>query len=131
MKKRKITHNDLSSFEKLCYLAKRLRGKNGCPWDKKQTIESIFKCMQEEVDEVSDAIKNNDFENLKEELGDVLFQIVMISQIAEEKKLFDINDVIENIDKKIISRHTWVFGDEKANTPEEALELWKKNKKKE
>ncbi len=131
MKKRKTKPNNSSSFEKLSYLAKCLRGENGCPWDKKQTIKSIFKCLESEIEEVRDAIKNKDNENLKEELGDVLFQIIMISQIAEEENLFDINDVIANIDKKIISRHTWVFGNDKAKTPEEALKLWNKNKKKE
>lgn len=119
------------TFKDLCDLASKLRSETGCPWDKKQTIKSMLKCMEEEVDEVSQAIKKGDHENLREELGDVLFQIVMIAQIAKENGYFKVDDVIKDIDKKIRSRHTWVFGKEKAHTAEEALEMWRKNKEKE
>lgn len=119
------------TFKDLCVLASKLRSKTGCPWDRKQTIKSMLKCIEEEVDEVSQAIKKGDHENLREELGDVLFQVVMIAQIAKENGYFKIDDVIKDIDKKIRSRHTWVFGKEKAHTPEEALEMWRKNKEKE
>ena len=117
------------TFKNLCDLAAKLRSKTGCPWDRKQTIDSMLKCIEDEVTEVRQAIKNGDHKNLKEELGDVLFQIVMISQIAKENGYFKIDDVIKGIDKKIRSRHTWVFGRDKAKTPEEALEMWRKNKK--
>jgi tetrapyrrole methylase family protein/MazG family protein len=119
------------TFKNLCELASKLRSKTGCPWDRKQTIDSMLICVEEEVAEVRQAIENGDHKNLKEELGDVLFQIVMISQIAKENKYFKIDDVIAGIDKKIRSRHTWVFGKDKAKTPEEALEMWRKNKEKE
>ena len=112
-------------------LAQKLRSPLGCPWDRKQTIASMLKYIDEEVEEVRQAIENGDHDNLKEELGDVLFQIVMISQIAKENKYFDLDDVITNIYKKITSRHTWVFGKDKAKTPEEAVKMWKRNKKKE
>lgn len=116
------------TFKDVCGLAAKLRGKTGCPWDKAQTIDSMLKCIEEEVGEVHQAIENGDHKNLREELGDVLFQVVMIAQIAKENKYFNIDDVIKDIDKKIRSRHTWVFGKDKAKTAEEALEMWRKNK---
>jgi len=122
---------DKKTFEKLCKLAEVLRGENGCPWDKKQTISTMLKYLEEEVAEVREAIEKSDHRNLSEELGDVLFQLIMIAQIAKEKGEFSIEDVIEKIDHKIISRHSWVFGDDKVSTAEEALVQWKKNKKKE
>ncbi len=112
-------------------LAEILRSDKGCPWDRKQTIESMLKHLDEEVHEIREAVEKSDFQNLREEIGDVLFQLVMIVQIAKEHKHFTMEDVIAGIEKKIIDRHTWVFGDDKADTPEEALELWKRNKQKE
>ncbi len=112
-------------------LAEKLRSETGCPWDRKQTIHSMLEYVDEEIHEVKEAIENGDHENLKEELGDVIFQLVMIAQIAREQGYFEMDDVIEMIDKKIRSRHTWVFGKDKALTPEEAVKKWKENKKKE
>ena len=119
------------TLEYLMHLARELRSETGCPWDREQTIASLLEHMEGEVHEVRQAIENGDHENLREELGDVLFQIVMISQIAKEKGYFKMTDVVKDIGTKIVSRHTWVFGDDKANTPEEALALWRKNKEKE
>lgn len=119
------------TFNYLCKLAAKLRSKTGCPWDREQTILSMMQCIKEESDEVCQAIKNGDHENLKEELGDVLFQIVMIAQIAKEHKYFTMDQVLKEISKKIVSRHTWVFGKDKAKTPQEAIAMWKKNKAKE
>lgn len=119
---RKIT------FQSICKLAAKLRSNTGCPWDRAQTISTMLKCIKEEAGEVCQAIENGDHENLKEELGDVLFQVVMIAQIAKEHKYFTIDEVLKEIDYKIRSRHTWVFGKDKANTPEEAIAMWKKNK---
>ena len=118
-------------FQNLLNLAEVLRGENGCPWDKKQTVKSMVKHLQSEVDEIKEAIENNDNENLSEEIGDVLFQLIMMTQIAKEDNSFNFNDIFKKIDHKIRSRHTWVFGDDKAETAEEALKLWKKNKEKE
>jgi uncharacterized protein YabN with tetrapyrrole methylase and pyrophosphatase domain len=120
-----------STFNDLKKLAEKLRSPTGCPWDRKQTIASMLEYVDNEVSEVREAIENGDHENLKEELGDVLFQIVMISQIAKEKGYFELDEVVEGIYKKIRSRHTWVFGKDKARTPEEALKMWKKNKEQE
>ncbi len=121
----------MKNFKKLCDLAAKLRSDTGCPWDRAQTISSMLECIKEEADEVCQAIQNGDHENLKEELGDVLFQVVMIAQIAKEHGYFEMEDVIAVISEKIISRHTWVFGKDKAATPEEAIAIWKKNKEKE
>lgn len=112
-------------------LAKKLRSDTGCPWDREQTIATMLKCLEDEAHEVRQAIENGDHENLKEELGDLLFQIIMIAQIAEEHGYFNMGQVMNDIHKKIVSRHTWVFGEEKAKTPEEAVAMWKRNKEKE
>ncbi len=116
------------TFEDLCKLAEKLRSKTGCPWDRNQTIVTMLKCIKDETEEVCQAIEKGDHENLCEELGDVLFQIAMIAQIAREEKYFDIDQVLKGIDHKIRSRHTWVFGRDKAKTPAEAIAMWNKNK---
>ncbi|MBI2634669.1 nucleotide pyrophosphohydrolase [Candidatus Peregrinibacteria bacterium] len=117
------------TFEDLCRLAEKLRSDTGCPWDRTQTVSSMLECVDEEADEVCGAIKKEDYENLEEELGDLLFQIIMISQIAKENGHFNIDGVIAAIENKIISRHTWVFGKDKAETPDEAIAMWKENKR--
>ena len=118
----------MSNFEQLLKLTKKLRGPDGCPWDKTQTFESLIKDLYGEVDELGEAIKNKDMDNLEEELGDTCFSLALIMQIGIDEKLFTPKSIFERITKKIIARHTWVFGDDKVKTPEEALELWKKNK---
>lgn len=112
----------------LLKLAKTLRKK--CPWDKKLTMADVPKLLIEESEEIREAIEKKDWKNLKEEIGDVLFNLCMLMTIAEEKKHFKADDVLKSCHDKIVERHTWVFGNDKAKTPEEALELWKKNKKK-
>lgn len=109
-----------------------LRGPNGCPWDKKQTHESLIKCLQNESQELIDAINNKDDENMKEELGDVLLQVLIHSQIAAEAGKFTIDDVIQGLYDKLHRRHPHVFGEHaKAASPEEALAVWREMKKKE
>ena len=109
-----------------------LRGPHGCPWDKKQTHESLIKCLQNESQELIDAINNKDDENMKEELGDVLLQVLMHSQIAAEEGKFTIDDVIQGLYDKLHRRHPHVFGDHAhAASAEEALALWKEAKRKE
>ncbi len=115
-------------FKNLVEIAAKLRAEGGCPWDREQSIASMAPKILEEGQEVMEAVEKEDWENLEEELGDVLFNLVMISQIASEEGKFTINSVLEKIADKLISRHTWVFGDEKAATAEEALALWNKNK---
>ncbi len=109
-----------------------LRGPNGCPWDKKQTHETLIKCLRNETQELVEAIEKKDDENMKEELGDVLLQVLMHSQIAAEEGKFTIDDVIQGLYDKLHRRHPHVFGDHaQAATPEEALALWKEMKQKE
>ncbi len=108
-----------------------LRGPNGCPWDKKQTHESLIKNLREETEELIAAIEKKDPENMKEELGDVLLQVLMHAQIAKEEGLFSIEDVIQGLYDKLHYRHPHVFGDVKAKSAEEALAVWKEMKKKE
>lgn len=120
-----------NSFEELVQTFAILRGPNGCPWDKKQTHESLIKCLREESEELITAIQNKDVENMKEELGDVLLQVLFHSQISKENGLFDINDVIQGLYNKLHVRHPHVFGEHaKANSPEEALSIWREMKKK-
>lgn len=121
-----------TSFEELKQTIATLRGPDGCPWDKKQTHESLIKCLQNESQELIDAIHHKDDENMKEELGDVLLQVLMHAQIAQEEGKFSIDDVVAYLDEKLHRRHPHVFGDHpKAATDEEALAIWREMKKKE
>ena len=121
-----------NTFEELVETFAVLRGPNGCPWDKKQTHESLIKNMREEAEELVAAIEKKDVENMKEELGDVLLQVLLHAQIAKEEGLFTIDDVIQGLYDKLHRRHPHVFGDHaKAASPEEALAVWKEMKQKE
>ena len=118
----------MSSFKRLQKLAKKLRSPTGCPWDRSRTMEDMAESIEEEAEEIQEAFKKKDWKNLREELGDVLFNIILTAQIAEEEGKFTMKEILEDIDHKIVSRHTWVFGKDKAKTPEEALAMWRKNK---
>ncbi len=120
-----------NSFQKLIDIGKKLRSPEGCPWDRKQPLEHWAKYIGKELAELKTALKNRDRENVQEELGDILFNIVMMAVVAEEKQWFAVEKFLNGVAKKIIRRHTWVFGKHKVNSAEEALEQWKKNKKKE
>jgi len=119
------------SFCNLVETLQKLRGPNGCPWDKAQTHKSLIKCLKEESQEVINAIENNDDENLKEELGDLLLQALFHALIAQQEKRFTLKEVIDGLNNKLIKRHPHVFGSAKASTPEEALAQWKAAKLKE
>ena len=108
-----------------------LRGENGCPWDKVQTHQSIKKSLIEECYEAIDALDNGTDKDFANELGDVLLQVVFHARIAEERNAFDFDDVVNEICTKLITRHTHVFGPDKAGNVDEALTNWEKNKKKE
>ncbi len=108
-----------------------LRSENGCPWDKVQTHESIRPSLIEETYEVADAIDKKDMLSLKEELGDVLLQVVFHAQIENEKGTFDFDDICDGICRKLIHRHPHVFGDVKADTPDEVLSNWDEIKREE
>ncbi|MBE5756828.1 MAG: nucleotide pyrophosphohydrolase [Clostridiales bacterium] len=120
---------DKHDLKELIEIVSILRSKDGCEWDRAQTFESMKTCLANESQEVLEAIDNKDYENLKEELGDVLLQVIMNAEIAKEQQLFDINDVVQVLCEKLIRRHPHVFGDEKRPTNDkEALALWKKVK---
>ena len=102
----------------------RLRAPDGCPWDRKQTHETMKECLLEEAGEVITAIDNKDDDNLCEELGDLLLQVVMHAQIASEEGRFTMDDVIQGISEKMIRRHPHVFGNAKVSSVEEGLALW-------
>jgi MazG family protein len=106
-----------------------LRSPVGCEWDRAQDFDSMRECLKNESQEVIDAIDKKDYNNLKEELGDVLLQVVMNAEIASEEGLFDFGDVVQTLCEKLIRRHPHVFGDEpRPTTPEESLALWRKVK---
>jgi XTP/dITP diphosphohydrolase/tetrapyrrole methylase family protein/MazG family protein len=102
----------------------RLRAPNGCPWDREQTHASLTRCLLEETAELIDTIDEGDMAHMREELGDVLLQVVMHAQIAKEAGHFDIGDVAADINAKLIRRHPHVFGEAKAETSAEVLVKW-------
>ena len=118
----------VEKFLKLIDILEKLRGEHGCPWDKKQTHTSLMKYLFEEANEYNEAVQKQDYENMKEELGDVLLQIIFHAQIAKENKRFDIYDVLDTINEKMIRRHPHVFGNSKATTEEEIKKEWEKIK---
>lgn len=103
--KEKYDINDLKR------IISKLRQPDGCPWDREQTYESMRQCVMDEAQEVVEAIDNKDCINLKEELGDLLLQVVMYSNIAEERGEFTFEDVVNELSKKMVRRHPHVFGD--------------------
>ena len=118
----------LKEFEKLVDIMAKLRSKNGCLWDKEQTHESLMKYLISESKELNLAVKNKDFKNLEEELGDILLQVVFHAQIAKENRNFDIAAVINTLNKKLTRRHPHVFGNYKVKTTKDIEEMWKKVK---
>ncbi len=125
----------MKQFDELIEVTARLRSEGGCPWDREQTHTSLKPACIEEAAEVICGInvleQTGDPDNLKEELGDLLLQVVMHARIAEEEGLFTMEDVIAGITEKMIRRHPHVFGRENAQSPEEALQTWEEMKKKE
>ncbi|MGW6666304.1 MULTISPECIES: bifunctional methyltransferase/pyrophosphohydrolase YabN [Peribacillus] len=118
-------------FSKLRQVIAELRGPDGCPWDKKQTHESLKKYLIEEAYELIDSIDEEDDEGMVGELGDVLLQVMLHSQIGEDEGMFTIDDVIEGITAKMIRRHPHVFGDVEVNGEEDVLVNWQKIKENE
>ncbi|MDR1753561.1 MAG: nucleoside triphosphate pyrophosphohydrolase [Eubacterium sp.] len=118
------------NIELLLEIMKKLRSKNGCPWDIEQTHESIEPNLLEETYEVMEAIQNKNISLLKEELGDLLLQIVFHCQIEDEQGNFNFSDVAEGISNKLIYRHPHVFGGVRADTPEKVIKNWEELKSK-
>ncbi|CAB1063348.1 Nucleoside triphosphate pyrophosphohydrolase MazG (EC [Olavius sp. associated proteobacterium Delta 1] len=119
------THN---SLDDLFRLIKTLRGENGCPWDKKQTPKSVGIYLIEEVFELVDAIESGNSEQIREELGDVLFHIVFMARMFEERQEFDLSQVARTITEKMIRRHPHVFGDTEVISSAEVVQNWHKIK---
>ena len=122
---------DQYDFNDLLDIMARLRAENGCPWDREQTHESLRIYMIEETYEVLEALDAGDRDKFCNELGDLLLQIVFHAQIARENGEFDINDVTTEICRKLISRHPHIFGDTRADTPDQVVENWEAIKKRE
>lgn len=119
-------------MEKLLEIMKRLRDpEQGCPWDREQTFKSILPYTLEEAHEVAAAIDSGNFDDLREELGDLLFQIVFYSQMASEQSRFNFSDIVDGICNKLIRRHPHVFADAKISNAEEQAEAWEEHKRKE
>ncbi|ACN84795.1 nucleoside triphosphate pyrophosphohydrolase [Brachyspira hyodysenteriae] len=121
----------MKSFEELISVIQTLRGENGCAWDKVQTFDSLIPCFLEEAYEVVEAINNRDYENIKEELGDVLLHVVFFSELAKDENKFNIDDVCKNISEKLIRRHPHVFGNSDVKDVQGILKQWDKIKKEE
>ena len=117
-----------NKIEALIETVKILRGPNGCPWDKEQTMKSLKPCLLEEAYEVLEVMEEGG-KKLKEELGDLLLQICMQSEIQNEAGLFNIYDVAESINEKLIRRHPHVFGNEEVENSEEVMVNWEEIKK--
>jgi tetrapyrrole methylase family protein/MazG family protein len=122
---------DLKKFETLVEIIARLRGPNGCPWDKEQTHASLRANLLSECYEVLEALDKGDMAQLGEELGDLLLQIVLHAQIAKDSGEFEIGDVIKSITAKIIRRHPHIFGTAKVKDAEEVMHNWEALKKEE
>lgn len=116
------------NLEELIEVIRRLRAPDGCPWDREQTHSSLRPNMIEEAYEAVDAIDDNDMAHLREELGDVLLQVLLHSQIAKEEGVFDIEDVAKELKDKLIHRHPHVFGNANITTPDGVVDAWEKLK---
>ena len=120
------------TYEEFLDIIKMLRSENGCPWDKVQTHESLKPCMMEEAAELLASIRiysqTGNPENMIEELGDVLLQVVMHAEIASEEGLFTMEDVVNEVSRKMVRRHPHVFGTGSADTPDEVLVNWEEIK---
>jgi ATP diphosphatase len=126
------TEKNIPPITELIRIMARLRDKeNGCPWDIEQDFKSIAKCTIEEAYEVVDAIDREHMNDLKEELGDLLLQVVFHAQMANEQGLFDFNDVVQTLTKKLVSRHPHVFGESEAKSAEDVMGIWNAAKEKE
>lgn len=118
----------MSAIEDLLGTMARLRGPGGCPWDQEQTHATLVRCLIDEVSELIDTIDRGDYPHMREELGDVLIQVVFHAQIASERGDFSFEDVAREIDDKLVRRHPHVFGSGKLDTSEQVIAEWEKIK---
>ena len=122
---------ELKELKELVDVIAKLRAPDGCPWDREQTHQSLKPNMLEEAYEAVDAIDSSDMANLREELGDVLLQVLLHSQIASEENAFNIEDVAKELKEKLIHRHPHVFGDTKVKSSQDVMNNWDKLKQEE
>lgn len=128
MEKLKANRN-FSGIGPLFELVKALRGEDGCPWDRKQTPQTMVRYLVEEVYELLDAVESGDFEHIREELGDVLFLIVFLVRLFEEQGRFGLEGVVEGSSQKMIRRHPHVFGNDRVSSADEVKQRWHEIKK--
>jgi nucleoside triphosphate diphosphatase len=121
----------LPAFRELCEVVARLRAPDGCPWDRQQTLESIKPYTLEETYELLEAIDAGDDDAIVEELGDVLLQVVLDAQIADDERRFDLLPVVAGLTRKLVERHPHVFGDAKATTADDVRQHWEQIKRQE
>lgn len=121
----------LDSFQTLVEVVEKLRGPNGCPWDKEQTHQTLTRFAIEEAHELAEAIDSGNLNHIKEELGDLLLQVVLHSEIARQDGSFTLKDVIEEISEKMVRRHPHVFGENRLSSSEEVKKQWTKIKSEE
>ncbi len=126
--KSKVFNKKIPPFERLVAIFEVLRSEKGCAWDRKQTHKSLLPYLIEEAYEVYEAIENEDYNELKEELGDLVCQAVFHAQLAKERGDFDIDDSLTHIVEKLIRRHPHIFADEKKLNPQEVRDQWEKIK---
>jgi XTP/dITP diphosphohydrolase/tetrapyrrole methylase family protein/MazG family protein len=118
----------MSAIEDLCQTVARLRAPDGCPWDREQTHQTLTRCLIDECSELLDTIDRMDLPHMREELGDVLIQVVFHAQLAAERGDFNFEDVAREINDKLIRRHPHVFGANKVATSAQVIEVWEKVK---
>lgn len=120
-----------NNFSLLCRTISELRSENGCPWDKKQTVQSLKQYIREESDELLEAMDENNPDYLCEEIGDVIFLLILLSQINSDSNHFTIEEVLAGINQKMIRRHPHVFAGLKIETDEDLKKIWEKIKSEE
>jgi XTP/dITP diphosphohydrolase/tetrapyrrole methylase family protein/MazG family protein len=118
----------MSAIDELRQTIARLRGPGGCPWDQEQTHQSLARCLIDECSELLDTIDRLDLPHMREELGDVLIQVIFHAQLAEEAGHFDLEEVAREVNEKLVRRHPHVFGEGKLETSEQVLTQWEKIK---
>lgn len=118
----------MSSIDDLRMTMARLRSADGCPWDREQTHKSLARCLVEETAELLDTIDRMDMDHMREELGDVLLQVIFHAQMAEESGLFNFDDVAAEINEKLVRRHPHVFGSVRLGDSDEVLKQWEEIK---
>ena len=118
----------MSPIDELRQTMARLRAPDGCPWDREQTHQTLTRCLIDECSELLDTIDRHDIPHMREELGDVLIQVVFHAQLAAERGDFNFDDVAREINEKLVRRHPHVFGDGRADTSAQVIEVWEKVK---